>query len=206
MTHLSQVPYIAVAAFFNQVFTQMSHTGVTVEQLENLAATPEKIAQWVQLLPEILPSPGEVSIAELFPNDTTLVNLLIREDITTLGELADCTADEVQTMWQLGPSKFKKLTEALETHGLQYSEDIDNGARRVSYGGLYGKHTIRRDRIGRKPISSFIHIHPDPGRSQDERMRMTIDEFQTADTETLRRLFSVAEGNQISDWIRTNVR
>ena len=206
MTTLTQASYPRMAAFFNEIFYEMSRQGVSTEQIDSLLAAPKRLQHWVSLLPETTPSTGNLLIAELFSDDTALVNILTREDITTLGDLTDCTADEVRKIWQLGTSKFQKITAVLEAHDLQYSEALDNGARRIPYGDPYDKRTVRRDRIRNKPIAAFIRIEKDPTRNQRHRESMTIDEFRAADTDTHRRLFTDVEIDRISNWIVTHVR
>jgi hypothetical protein len=195
-----------MAAFFSEVFNEMSRQGVSVEQIEALLSAPKQLHEWVGLLPEITPSTDNISVVELFPGDQRLANLLMREDINTLGELTDCTIDEVRDIWQLGEGAFAKITAVLEARGLQFSEHIENGARRIPYGSPYDKRTVRRDRLGSERISDFIRIDQGDGINQRERKGMTIDQFRSADTKTQRRLFSSVEVEQISNWIVANVR
>lgn len=205
MTNLAQAPYPLIATFFSRIHAEMSRQGVTAEQIEALMSAPKQFHEWVDALPEISPSRERLSLERVFPDDPALVRLFTRQEIYTLGELVDCTVEELRGMWQLGDVKFAKVIATVEGYGMQLSKPINNGARRIRYADRDRKDTVRRDQLGGKRISDFVRIEQDPTRNQRDRNAITFDEFRAASTDMHRRLFSDFEIDTISTWIAVNV-
>lgn len=202
MARLLHAKYSQVAEFIKR----LEATGLTAEQMITLTTEPEHMRQWVEWLENVHPSvaASRLLITDVLAEDLLLASSLRGEEIVTLGELADCTIDEVRSMRLIGDGRMKKIQAAFTEHGLRFSDNIDNGARRVY--SSRRSWSCRRDRLGDKLIESFIEIrHGYRKADRAETSKLTIDHIRAMNDRTLREYYHPSEAKRIREWIAANV-
>ncbi len=176
-----------------------SSAGLTAEQLKMLNTDPHRLNEWIGSLPD--PEQTPMPIAQLvavdakrvplevaFPERGALYYLLSRLGFNWLDDLSALCEWEVGEMQYIGPSRLKRIKEALERHDMYF--DVHPRSQCRFFTPSQGK-TLLRERAGGLGLSEVAPeavrwYRLNPGRYND----VTLDHFRRMSEEQRGTLFS----------------